>query len=300
MTVTEQARYEESHTRHLRALKPQGKRDKTIYSYARAVRRVSSHFACCPDQLTIEQLEVYFAGLVGSHSWGTVKIDRNGLQFFWKYVLKTDWQWLNIIKVPKVQTLPDILTLNEVERLILATCQLRYRVFLLTTYSMGLRLSEALALQAGAIDARRRQAHIRRGKGHKDRFVPRPDLTYHALRSLWQKHRNPCWLFPNAVGPMESVAQATTHMDRGGAQAAMKAVVTQGGIKKISVHSLRHSSATHLLGQGLSLRHIQGSLGHASSTTTERHTRLTGDTQQNALAATNQLVGTLRPSERGN
>jgi len=71
-------------------------------------------------------------------------------------------------------------------------------VFLLTTYSMGLRLSETLALQVGDIDAQRKQVHIRRGKGHKDRFVPLPDLTYHALRSLWQKHRNPCWLFPNA------------------------------------------------------------------------------------------------------
>jgi integrase len=232
MIATEQARYEELYTRHLRALKLQGKRDKTIDSYARAVRRVSSHFDCCPDQLTIEQLEGYFSDLVDSHSWSTVKIDRNGLQFFWKYVLKTDWQWLNIIKVPKVQTLPDILTLNEVERLILATCQLRYRVFLLTTYSMGLRLSEALALQVGDIDAQRKQVHIRRGKGHKDRFVPLPDLTYHALRSLWQKHRNPCWLFPNAAGSMEGVAQATSHMDHGGTQAAMKAVVTQCGIKK--------------------------------------------------------------------
>src|SRR5664279_1098759 len=107
MTATEQARYEELYTRHLRALKLQGKRDKTIDSYARAVRRVSRHFDCCPDQLTIEQLEVYFADLVDSHSWSTVKIDRNGLQFFWKYVLKIDWQGLNIIKVPKVLTLPD-------------------------------------------------------------------------------------------------------------------------------------------------------------------------------------------------
>jgi integrase/recombinase XerD len=301
MTATEQARFQELYIRHLRALKLQGKRDKTIDSYARAVRRVSSHFDCCPDQLTIEQLEGYFSDLVDSHSWSTVKIDRNGLQFFWKYVLKTDWEWLNIIKVPKIQTLPDILTLNEVERLILATRQLRYRVFLLVTYSMGLRLSEALALQVGDIDAQRKQVHIRRGKGHKDRFVPLPDLTYHALRSLWQKHRNPCWLFPNALGSMESVAQATTHMDRGGAQAAMKAVVTQCGIKKkISVHSLRHSFATHLLEQGLSLRHIQGILGHASSTTTERYTHLTEETQQNSLATINQLVSTLKLSQRGN
>ena len=99
---------------------------------------------------------------------------------------------------------------------------------------MGLRLSETLALQVGDIDAQRKQVHIRRGKGHKDRFVPLPDLTHHALRALWRKHRNPCWLFPNAVGCAERIRNATTHMDRGGAQAAMKAVVKQCGIKKKS------------------------------------------------------------------
>jgi integrase/recombinase XerD len=73
---------------------------------------------------------------------------------------------LNIINVPKVQTLPDILTLNEVERLIMATHQLRYRVFLLTTFSMGLHLSKTLALMVGDIDAQHKKDHIRRGKGH--------------------------------------------------------------------------------------------------------------------------------------
>ena len=97
---------------------------------------------------------------------------------------------------------------------------------------MGLRLSEALSLQVGDIDAQRKCVHIRRGKGHKDRFVPLPDLTYVALQALWRKHRNPLWLFPSAAGSMDSVAQATTHMDRGGAQAAMKAVVSECGIKK--------------------------------------------------------------------
>ena len=87
MTATEQARFQELYTRQLRALKLRGMSENTIDSYARAVRRVSSHFDCCPDQLTVEQLEVYFADLVDSHSWSTVKIDRNGLQFFWKYVL---------------------------------------------------------------------------------------------------------------------------------------------------------------------------------------------------------------------
>ncbi|MGH8497310.1 MAG: hypothetical protein ACRERV_00625 [Methylococcales bacterium] len=83
----------------------------------------------------LRQLEGYFAEWVDSHSWSTVQIDRNGLQFFWKYVLQTDWQRAHICKAPKVATLPDIRTLNEVRRWILAMRQLRYWVFLLTTYS---------------------------------------------------------------------------------------------------------------------------------------------------------------------
>ena len=219
---------------NLRFLKLQGKSQKTIEAYARAVRRITEYFDCCPDKLSLKQREQYFSNLVKSHSWSTVKIDRNGLQFFWKHVLKKDWQWLNIIKAPKVRSLPDILTINEIEKMIGATRKLRYRVFLLATYSMGLRLAETLSLQVGDIDAQRKLVHIRRGKGHKDRFVPLPDLTCHALRALWRKHRNPCWLFPNAVSSPERIRKATTHMDRGGTQAAMKAVVEQCGIKKKS------------------------------------------------------------------
>ena len=137
-----------------------------------------------------------------------------------------------MIKVPKVQSLSDVLTVAEIEHLIAAARKLRYRVFLLATYSMGLRLSETLALQVGDIDAQRRQVHIRRGKGHKDRFVPLPYLTYRGLRALWSKHQNPTLLFPNAVGSIDDVRQATTHMSYGGTQAAMKAVVEHCGIKK--------------------------------------------------------------------
>jgi integrase/recombinase XerD len=234
MDSKETNRFNELYQRHLRLLKLQGKSPKTIDAYARAVRRISEYFDCCPDQLTLEQRELFFAQLVDSHSWSTVKVDRNGLQFFWKHVLKRDWQWVNIVKIPKVRSLPDILAVKEVEQLIAATCKLRYRVFILTTYSMGLRLSETLGLQVGDIDAKLKQVHIRRGKGHKDRFVPLPDLTYQALRALWCKHRNPCWLFPNAVGSAERIRAATTHMARGGTQSALKAVVTQCGIKKKS------------------------------------------------------------------
>jgi integrase/recombinase XerD len=91
--------------------------------------------------------------------------------FFWKHVLELDWQWLDIVKPPKVKSIPDILTQTEIERLICATKKLRYRIFLLVAYSMWLRLTEALSLEVGDIDSERKLIHIRRGKGHKDRMV---------------------------------------------------------------------------------------------------------------------------------
>ena len=100
---------------------------------------------------------------------------------------------------------------------------------------MGLRLEEALSLQVGDIDAGRKRVHIRRGKGHKDRLVPLPDLTLQGLRAFWCRHRHPKFLFPNAKGSMETIQQATTHMDRGGAQKAMKVLVSECGIKKKSL-----------------------------------------------------------------
>ena len=237
MKQTEVNRFNKLYQRHQKLLKLQGKSEKTIAAYSRAVRRIRDYFDCCPDKLSLEQLENHFAELVDSHSWSTVKIDRLGLQFYWRYTLKRDWQWVNIIKPPKVHTIPDILTPVEIEQLIGKTRKLRYRVFLLTTYSMGLRLGEALSIQAGDIDAGRKRVHIRRGKGHKDRMVPLPDLTYVALRALWKKHRHPMLIFPNAKGSLKTIQKATTHMDRGGTQKAMKIVVNECGIKKKSLYT---------------------------------------------------------------
>jgi len=207
MTPAEVNRFDHVYHRHLRKLKLQGKSQKTIDAYSRAVSRVSQYYDCCPDRLTPQQLQIYFGELVASHSWSTVKIDRNGLQFFWRYVLKRDWDWISIIKPPKIKTIPDILTPAEIEQLIGKTKKLRYRVFLLSTYSMGLRLEEALSLQVGDIDAKRNKVHIRRGKGHKDRLVPLSDLTLQGLRELWRRHRHPTLLFPNATGSLKTIQQ---------------------------------------------------------------------------------------------
>ncbi len=234
MNKNEKICFDKHYQQLLKCLKLQGKAGKTIDAYSRAVRRVVQHFDCLPEDLTPDNLKDYFAALVESHSWSTVKIDRLGLQFYWRHILNKDWQWIDIVKPPKVKTIPDILTPSEIERLIAATRKLRYRVFLLTTYSMGLRLEETLSLQISDVDAERELVHIRRGKGHKDRMVPLPDLTLKALRALWLKHRHPNLLFPNPTGSAQRIQQATSHMDRGGAQNAMKAVVKECGIKKKS------------------------------------------------------------------
>lgn len=248
MKPSEVKRFAGLYERHLKLLKLQGKSKSTIDAYSRAVRRIKDRYGCCPDKLSKNQLENYFHDLVETHSWSTVKIDRLGLMFFWKFVLELDWQWLNIVRPPKVKSIPDILTPTEIERLICATKKLRYRVFLLATYSMGLRLTEALSLQVGDIDGDRKLIHIRRGKGHKDRMVPLPDRTLHALRVLWSKHRHPTFIFPNARGSIKTIQKATTHMNIGGTQNAMKVVVRECNIKKKSpsIHFAMHLPLTCL------------------------------------------------------
>lgn len=246
MNKTETKRFNALYKRHLKLLKLQGKSKGTIDNYARAVRRLSQYFDCCPDKLTPEQLEDYFSQFLDTHSWSTVKVERNGLQFFWRHILKIDWKWINMVKPPEVKTIPDILSSAEVEQLIGATRKLRYRVFFLTAYSMGLRLSEALSLQVRDIDADLKRVHVRYGKGKKDRFVPLPDLTLQALRVLWSKHHHPKLLFPNAKGSLKTIKKAKTPMNKGGTQRAMKVALAECGIKKKSVSTLYDIVLPHI------------------------------------------------------
>jgi len=102
MDPKETKRFEKLYQRHLRMLKLQGKSEKTRDAYTRAIRRLRDHFDCCPDKLTPKQLESYFAQLVETHSWSTVKVDCWGFKFFWQFMLEKDWQWVNIVKSPKV------------------------------------------------------------------------------------------------------------------------------------------------------------------------------------------------------
>ncbi|MEJ2388176.1 MAG: site-specific integrase [Chromatiaceae bacterium] len=289
----ERVRYKEQYRKLQEALVCQGLRPKTISAYARGVRRVAGYVKRCPDNLTADELKGYFASLVASHSWSTVKLDRNGIQFFYRHVLHRPWDWVDIIKPPRPQRLPDVLTVEETFKLINTTRKLRYRVFFFTVYSLGLRLSEGLQLQIGDIDATRGRVHIRGGKGDKDRSVTLPEKTLQVLRRFWSTHRHARLLFPNPSGGAQRMQAATTPMNRGGVQAAIKAAINDCAIRRrITVHSLRHSCATHLLERGVDLPTIQVLLGHASIQTTVRYTHLTDVTRANGRE---QIEGLLRP-----
>lgn len=108
MNKAQQKRFDSLYRKHLSALKRQGKADSTIDLYSCAIRRVCEYFDSPPDTLTQEQLEGYFESLISTHSWSTVKVDRNGLQFFYKHVLKRDWQWVDIVKPPQEKHLPRV------------------------------------------------------------------------------------------------------------------------------------------------------------------------------------------------
>ena len=118
MNAKEQARFDRLYQEMGQTLKLQGKRPKTIEAYSRAVRRISAYYDRCPDDLTLTEMRAFFGDLIETHSWSTIKLDRNGLQFFYRHVLDKQWEWLNIIKPPKVQTLPDILSRKEALRVI--------------------------------------------------------------------------------------------------------------------------------------------------------------------------------------
>ena len=288
MDTQQQKRYELLYQHHLDNLKLQGKRPATIDAYSRAVRRVTQYLDSPPDTITHQQLKAYFRQLINTHSWSTIKLDRNGLQFFYKHTLDKQWEWLNIVKPPQVKSLPDILTPSQISALISHTKKQRYQVFFLTLYSMGLRLSEGLNLTVHDIDSETMQVHIRNAKGGKDRLVPLPKRTLLALREHWKTHHHARLIFPG-LGNGKNAP-----MDKGGIQKAIKQVLRDCHINKlISPHSLRHCFATHLLEKGLDLRSLQALLGHASLNTTARYTQLTQIKHRDAAIAINQLADRL-------
>jgi site-specific recombinase XerD len=234
MEASTEENFKQNYQSHLQHLKLKGLQPKTIEAYSRAIRRIGARFDHQIDSLSEQQLTDYFTELVTSHSWSSVKLDLYGLKFYYAHVLRKPWVAPGLIKPPKTQRLPDIVTIEEAKRLFAATRVLSYRVFFFTLYSLGLRLGEGLRLQVGDVDAARGRVHIRDAKGNRDRFVPLPEATLTALRRFWQIHRHPEQLFPNRHGGLKAAHRARSPLDRGGVQTTLRQVALDCGLKKRS------------------------------------------------------------------
>ncbi|PWF40421.1 recombinase [Massilia glaciei] len=226
------ANFKRNYERHLQHLKLKGLQPKTIDAYSRAIRQAGERFNGQIDALSAQQLADYFSERLASHSWSAVKLDLYGLRFYYEHVLSKPWPAPGLVKPPRSQRLPDIVTVEEMQRVISATRVRSHCVLFFTLYSLGLRLGKGLRLEVGDIDGARGRVHIRNSKGNKDRFVPLPQATHRLLRDYWKVHRNPVLLFPSRVGGAKGGACATVPLDRGGVAATLHQVVASCGLKK--------------------------------------------------------------------
>lgn len=266
---------------------------RTQDAYVRAVRQLAEHYHTSPARITEEELRDYFLYLknVKHYSRSASTIALCGIKFFYEHTLKREWSTLTFVRAPREKKLPVILSVEEVRTLLAHLKLLRYRACLTTIYSCGLRLQEGTHLQVPDIDSARLLVHVRHGKGAKDRYVPLPPRTLELLRQYWKTHRHPTWLFPAPGRGGIGMSTASTPMPRTSVQDAFRAALTHSGInKRASVHTLRHSYATHLLEAGVNLRLIQDYLGHNTPTTTAIYTHLTVKADALARRALTELM----------
>jgi len=247
-----------------------------------------------PDFITEEELKDYFLHRKNVDKWShnTMRICYGGLRFFYEHVIKRDWHILNILRAQPEHRLPAILSREEVSDLLNRVRPFHNYVFLATVYSCGLRLSEALSLQVSDIDGARMTIHVHRGKGAKDRYVPLPDTTLKLLRKYWATHRNENLIFPKRGRKFMGGTTAHVPMPPSSIDTALRKAVRLSGIRKkgISIHTLRHCYATHLLEAGVNLRVIQRILGHSSLATTMIYLHLTTKGSEEAKAIINSVM----------
>ena len=270
-----------------------GLSERTQEAYLRAVRQLADYYGTPPDRLSEGQLRDYFLYLKNDKKFApaSLKMAYYGIRYFYTHTAPRKWATLERMRVPKEKRLPDVLTVDEVRRLIAAVRTLHNQTYLWTVYSLGLRLQEGLNLHIGDVDGQRMLVHVHRGKGAKDRYVPLPSRTLLMLRQYWVMHHNPRLLFPATGRDHKQAATASEPMAKDSVQGAMRRVVAQLGLqKRVSVHTLRHSYATHLLEAGVSLRLIQQYLGHSSLQTTMVYLHLTSAGQEQAREKIDALM----------
>lgn len=257
---------------------------RTQEAYVNAVLQLSRRYKKSPDGIEEEELREYFLYLKNEKrvADSTFSIALCGIKFFYEHTLGKEWHTLQLVRPDRKKKLPVVLSTEEVKRVLNCVHRFPYQICLHTIYACGLRLLEGTRLQVKDIDSQRKMIHVVQGKGGKDRYVPLPDHTLMLLRHLWLTHRNPEWMFPARNG-LDAMNETTV-------QKAFKAALWESGVhKQASVHTLRHSYATHLLEAGIDLRVIQAYLGHASPSTTAIYTHLTTATEAQVNQRINQI-----------
>jgi site-specific recombinase XerD len=242
----------------------------TQNTYLLQVARFARHFNKSPELLGPEQIRTYQVYLTNEKKLATssILIAISALRFLYKVTLKRHWSLDDIIPAPKKpQTLPVVLSPEEVVHFFECVESRKHRTILTTCYAAGLRISESIALTPPAIDSKRMVLRVEQGKGKKDRYVMLSPKLLTTLRDWWRLERPQHWLFPGNL-PGQHITSDAVEQECQKAHAACKIP------KPITPHSLRHAFAVHLLEQGTDVRTIQLLLGHRSLATTARYLRI--------------------------
>jgi len=249
----------------------------TQKAYLMAVQMFARHFGRSPEKISHEEIRQYLIHLIHERkvAWSTYNIARCGLKFLYEVTLGQQGmlQGLPCPKEPK--RLPVVLTFDEVARFFDACDNQKYRTLFICAYAGGLRVSEVAHLRVQDIDSQRMLIHIRQGKGWRDRYVPLSPHLLETLRTYWRRFQPAEWLFPGHPKSRPITMGSVMRYCRWMSQAS-------GLNKRVTIHALRHSYATHLLEAGTDLRTIQLLLGHRNLKTTAIYTHVSSQ----RLAAT--------------
>ena len=254
----------------------------TQRSYVHAVLRFARFFDCSPERLGLEDVRTFQVHLVaGGISWPALNQTVCALRFLYGVTLKQAELPERIPYARTSRKLPVVLSADEVVRFLEVVPSLRTRAALTTAYAAGLRASEAASIKIADIDSSRMVIRVEQGKGGRDRYVMLSPQLLGILRSYWRLARPAHWLFPGRDRE-HPINPTVLHA------ACRSACAACGLSKRVTVHTLRHSFATHLLENGTDVRIIQALLGHRSLNTTARYTQV----------ATSTIRGTPSPLDR--
>jgi integrase/recombinase XerD len=271
---------------------------KTQYAYARAVKQLQDHYNKHPAEIKELEVQEYLLYRKNDSKWApaTLKIALCGIRYYYQMMLKINWELFRIAKFAAEKRLPAVLTKKEVDKLLRCVRPFNNYVYLVLVYTCGLRLNEALNIEVSDINRGNSTIHIHRGKGAKDRYVPLPNATLKLIEKYWLIHKNPRLIFPrthtNKAGTIPTNKYATETITMCAAQYAMRMALKKAKINKkgVSVHTLRHCYATHLLESGVNLRYIQIYLGHSSIVSTLVYLHLTAAGNKDAFGIIDNLM----------